>query len=243
MALFGAALAWSGCTPSYDRAMSAAAARDWPRAEHDLWEYLSGPECIRHPPTVACKQATVTLGEVFLEDNRPITAEIEFRRAIPQFYHRPLGDQARDEDLDRRLVAGLRGAKRQWDQFRRGTAGQCRIVAHYKGSGTRFQPRSIWTQLDFGPEMRAAQLGGELLFDSATDAGPHAISFHGSYLDGDMVGFRHDIETTSVRSCAPGEQVDLTFRVRESFLGSIVVDVAATGGALVPPQGPLRPGF
>jgi len=68
----GAVLASSACYPTNERGAMAASARDWPRAESELWRAIQGPECVGSEATIQCKQAFAMLGEVLLEDDRPI---------------------------------------------------------------------------------------------------------------------------------------------------------------------------
>lgn len=239
----GAVLASSACYPTNERGVAAVSARDWPRAESELWRAIQGPECVGVGPTLECKQAIAMLGEVLLEDDRPFQAASTFRLGRDLFYGKRVGDPTTNRDLDRRIVDGLAGAKRRWDQFRGGVSGQCRIVVRYAGPEGRYRLHSLWTELDMGQAKRVATaVDGAPLFDSTTEAGPHAMTIHTNYVDSTRPGFHYHVETTHFRSCTSSEQIDLLFQVREKGPGVLAIDPIAKGGSQLPLEGPLRPG-
>ena len=238
-----AVLALSACYPTNERGVAAASARDWPRAESELWRAIQGPECVGVGPTIQCKQAFAMLGEVLLEDDRPFQAATTFRMGRDLFYGKQIGDPTTNRDLDRRVVDGLAGAKRRWDQYRGGSAGQCRIIVRYAGPGGRYQLHLLWTELDLGQARRVASaVDGAPLFDSTTEAGPHAVTVHANYVDSTRPGFHFHVETTYFRSCPSSEQIDVLFQVRERAPGVLAIDPTAKGGSQLPLEGPLRPG-
>ena len=235
-------LASSGCYATYERASAAASARDWPKAESELWRFIQGPDCVSRTPTLQCKQAYALLGDVLLEDNRPFLAAniLQLGRAI--FYRRQVGDAATNRDLDRRIADGLTGAKQRWDQFRGPGAGQCRIVTRYAGPGGRSRLDFLWTELDLGQATRVTTaVDGAPLFDSMTEAGLHAVTIHASYADPSSPGVHRQIETTHFRACAPSEQIEVLFQVREKAPGTFAIDPLTKGGNEPPLEGPMRP--
>jgi hypothetical protein len=239
----GAVLALSACYPTNERGAAAVSARDWPRAESELWRAIQGPECVGVGPTIECKQAFAMLGEVLLEDDRPFQAASTFRLGRDLFYRKQVGDPTTNRDLDRRIVDGLARAKRRWEQFRGGSAGQCRIIVRYAGPGAGYQLHLLWAELDMGQGKRVTSaVDGAPLFGSTTEAGPHAITIHTNYADPTRPGFFFNVETTYFRSCTSTEQIDVLFQVREKRPGFLVIDPIAKGGGQLPREGPLRPG-
>lgn len=238
----------AACYPTYERGSAAAAARDWPKAESELWRFIQGPDCYGRDaafqgPTLQCKQAFATLGEVLLEDDRPFQAAMTSRSGRDLFYKKQVGDPATSRDLDKRIAANLVGAKKRWDQFRAGGDGQCRIIARYAGPGSGYQLRFLWTELDLGQATRVATaVDGAPLFDSTAETGPHAITIHAAYTAASRPGQGYGIETTYFRSCTSTEQIEVLFQIRESRPEYLSVDPTARSGSELAREGPLRTG-
>lgn len=235
-------LASASCYTTYDRAVAAANARDWPKAEGELWRYLTGSDCVGRPPLHACKEAAVKLGEVLIEDNRPTEAASVFRFARRTFANKPIVISDADRALDARIVKGYATATQRWDQFRRGRPGRCQIVARYRGPGRERQLTSISSGLDM-VRVGAARGPAEppVLFDTGAAAGPHAITIDATYADPTKPGFHQTVETTTFRSCEDGERVEIIFQVDAADRTKLNVNIATTGGKQVPREGPLRP--
>ena len=79
------------------------------------------------------------------------------------------------------------------------------------------------------------------LFDRTATLGPHAATISAMYVDPARPAYRENIETTLVRSCGDGEQIDFMFTVNGPEATRLKIDAAASGGQLPPRAGPLRP--
>ena len=113
----------------------------------------------------------------------------------------------------------------------------------YAGPGGRYQFHLLWTELDMGQGRRVATaVDGAPLFDTTTEAGPHAMTVHANYADSTRPGFHYHIETTHLRSCTSNEQIDVLFQIREKGPGAFTIDPIAKGGSQLPLEGPLRLG-
>jgi hypothetical protein len=241
LAFVAAALLPASCYATYDRGMAAANARDWPRAEAELWRYQQGAVCVGKRPELTCKQAAVLLGEVMLEDGRPPSAARVFRFAQRRYFKKAFGSPEVDRDLDDRIVNGLVTAKQRWNQYRSGVSGECQLVARYRGpSGLRLV--KLQTELDM-ERIGLPNLPAEVpvLFDKVAAAGPHEVMVFATYVDPARPGFWYATEASYHRSCEDGERIEIVFQDHGPDASHGKVDVTASGGKPLPLEGPLRP--
>jgi len=237
-----AALVSASCYAQYDRGLASANARDWPKAEVEIWRYLEGSDCTNRVPMPDCKRAAVKLGEVLLEDDRPTSAAAVFRFAQTALRGRPLWTPEVDRDLDARIANGLVTAKERWTRFRSGMSGRCQLVARYVGPKNGLQLVALWSDLDMERnESSHAPAGSLVLFEKAATAGPHMITVGATYVDPATPRHHYQTEITHYRACADGERVEIVFTVGEAAIERLELDAVATGGQPVPHEGPLRP--
>jgi len=243
LAVAMAVLVSTSCYATYDRGVAAANARDWPKAEAELWRYMNGGDCVgRRPPTLDCKRAAALLGEVLIEDDRPTSAATVLRLAQRFYSVRRAGTREVDRALDARITAGLLAAKERWTRFRSGVPGQCQLVARYRGPGAPLRAEAIWSELDmerYGPNRSHVETLD--LFDKVTTAGPHAITLSATYADPARPGYYDTIETTKYRTCADGERIEIVFQIDAGARLHLEADAVVTGGQPTPLEGPLRP--
>jgi hypothetical protein len=236
-----AVLASVSCYATHERGQAAVNARDWPTAEAELWRYLRGRVCTGRVPLVSCKQAAVQLGEVLIEDDRAPDAAMILRYAHVHFYKRRLGTPEVDKDLDDRIVNGLWKAKQRWDQFRAGVPGQCQLAARFRGA-KNLQLVTRWTALDMERvEAASGPVDAPLLFDKVASAGPHLITILSTYQVPGTFSFQSSIDKSYSFSCENGERIEIVFQLDEREPSPLKIDVVASGGKPLPPEGPLRP--